>query len=574
MDDIFFQLAGILLMAFLVSSIVRAFRQPIVIGYIIAGMVIAFIIKFGGIDLGASNELIKTFSHFGIAFLLFIVGLHLNPRVIKEIGTSSLLIGLVQMVFTFVLGFAVSMLLGFDLIASVFVGIALMFSSTIIVMKLISDKRQLDSLYGKISIGILIIQDLVAIAVLMFISSMSGGTDFVSFGYYLFGGIGLIVVLFLMGYFIFPKLIHGIAKSQELLFLFSICWCFVIAALFGYFKLGIEIGALIAGVVLSLSPYSTEISSKIRPLRDFFLIVFFIILGLNVILGLNSISDMGGIIFNALAFSLVVLIFKPLVLMVFTAIFGYTKRTNFLVGITLAQISEFSIIILGLGAGLGYITNDVLSTLTLTLIITITLSTYLIIYSNGLYSKMSRVVSFFERKNIKKEQKIEKEYDAILLGYNRIGFSILNSLKKIKKNYLVVDFNPDTIDDLKKFRIPCIYGDAYDLDFLQELPLDKIKLIVSTIPDFEINFLMIEAVRMVNKDAIIIARSHQIEEALKLYRKGASYVLTPHFLGGEYVSKMIEFDKVREDKYQLEKEKHIKNLKKMQVKGHRHPEVE
>jgi len=572
MGQIFIQLGIILFMAFVVSYVVKAFRQPIIIGYILAGVLAAFVIETGFINLESSREVIDIFSQFGIAFLLFIVGLHLNPKVIKEIGTSSLLIGFAQMALTFAPGFIVaSQLLGFDMINAVYIGIALAFSSTIITMKLLSDKRHLDSLYGKISIGILIIQDLVAVSALMFISSMSDGTNFGSFVLKGFlGGGGLIGLLFLIGFFILPRFTKNIAKSQELLFLFSICWCFIIAALFSYFGFSIEIGALVAGVVLSISPYSTEISSKIRPLRDFFLIIFFIILGFNF-----PTSNLIPIFKNAIILSLLVLIFKPLILMSLMALFGYTKRNNFLVGTTLAQISEFSLILIVLGLSVHGTLLDprILPTITLTMIMTITVSTYMIIYSQKFYEKISWFVSFFEKKHIKKDRKIRKDYDAILFGYNRIGFSILRSLKKIKKNYLVVDFNPDTIESLTKFRIPCIYGDVYDLELLRDLPLDKIKLAVSTLPDFETNFLLIESIRVVNPDAIIIVRAHQIKEALDLYKKGASYVLTPHFLGGEYVAKMIEHDEIDDEKYLEEKKKHVDTLKKMMEKGHEHPEV-
>jgi Kef-type K+ transport system membrane component KefB/Trk K+ transport system NAD-binding subunit len=567
-EEIFIQLALILIIAFITAYIVRSFKQPIIIGYIIAGIIISpFIIHFG-----ASQDIINVFSEFGIAFLLFIVGLHLNPKVIKEIGAVSFVVGLVQVILTFGIGLLAGMyILGWGFIASVYVGIALAFSSTIIIMKLLSDKRQLDSLYGKISIGILILQDFIAIAALMFISSFSGGNEFgSSFGLQnLLVGIGVILFLFFAGFFILPRLIRTVAKSQELLFLFSITWAFAIAALFIYLGFSLEIGALIAGIVLSISPYSTEISSKIRPLRDFFLIIFFIILGLNV-----PLANFNSIIFNAIILSLIVLIFKPLILMVVMAMMGYTKRTNFLVGTTLAQISEFSLIVLGLGAAVGHIGAEVLHTLTLTAIITITLSTYLMIYSNQFYKVMSNVISIFEAKKIRKQTRQHKKYNAILFGYNRIGFSILNALKKIRRNYLVVDFNPDIIANLEKHRIPALYGDPYDVDLLEELPLDKIQLAVSTIPDFEINQLLIEHIRSVNPKALIIVRAHSIENAFELYKKGASYVLTPHFLGGEYVGKMIEDFKVEEKQYEKERTKHIKMLEERMGKGQKHPDVE
>jgi Kef-type K+ transport system membrane component KefB/Trk K+ transport system NAD-binding subunit len=568
-DVIFIELAVILFIAFVVSYIAKSFKQPLVIGYIVAGIIISpFILK-----LGASQEIIKIFSEFGIAFLLFMVGLHLNPKIIREIGASSLFVGLIQIVLTFILGFLVSLqLLNFNLITSIYIGIALSFSSTIIIMKLISDKRQLDTLYGKLSIGILIIQDFAAIAVLMIISSVSGNSnqsllEFASRSL-LMGG-SLIVLLFLIGVFILPKVTKSIAKSQELLFLFSIAWAFVISALFMYIGFSLEIGALIAGMVLSLSPYSTEISSRIRPIRDFFLIIFFIILGLNV-----NITSISSIIYPAIILSILALLFKPIIIMALLAVMGYTKRTNFVTGTTLAQISEFSLIVLGLGVAVGHIAPEILYMLTLTGIITITLSTYMIIYSNAFYKLMERPASIFQKTNLKRKRKIGKKYDAILFGYNRMGFSILKSLQKVKKKYLVVDFNPDTVENLNKLRIPSLYGDAYDQDLIDDLPIDKIKIAISTVPDFETNYLLIEDIRRVNPDAIIIARAHTIDDAFNLYKKGANYVLTPHFLGGEYLAKMIKDYKIDKKDYQKEKEKHIKMLTERIGKGHEPPPME
>lgn len=308
-------------------------------------------------------------------------------------------------------------------------------------------------------------------------------------------------------------------------------------------------------------------SAKIRPLRDFFLIIFFIILGLNV-----QVTNLGIILVDAIILSLVALVFKPFILMLLMAIFGYTKRINFLVGISLAQISEFSLIILALGASIGHVSSDILATVTLAGIITIALSAYMTMYSQGFFEKVSGIV--FERKSRKSDRKISKDYNAILFGYNRIGFSILGSLKAIKKKYLVVDFNPDTVADLNKLRIPALYGDAYDTDLLDDLPLSKIELAVSTIPDPETSILLIESIRAVNSKAIIIVRAHSIEEAMDFYKKGATYVLTPHFLGGEYVANMIRAIKTDEKSYELEKKKHIKMLYERYNRGDRHPEVE
>ena len=499
MNIIFIQLAVILLVAFLVSYFIRALKQPIIIGYILAGILLSpFLIK-----IGTSTEIISSFSQFGVAFLLFIVGLHLNPKVIKEIGVTSVIVGLVQIIFTFAVAFIISWkAFGLDLITSSYIGIAIAFSSTIIVMKLLSDKSQIDSLYGKISVGIFIVQDLVAIAVLMFISSIGKNHEIISIGFKgVLIGIGLIVILFLIGYFVLQRITRFVARSQELLFLFSICWCFLIAAIFGYVGFSIEIGALIAGVILSVSPYATEISSKIKPLRDFFLIIFFIILGLQI-----QITHIGKIIIVAVVFSLIALLIKPLIIMLFMKVFGYAKRINFLVGVTLGQISEFSVIVLGLGVSLNHVLPEIASIIILTLVITLLFSTYAIMYSDSVYLKLSKFLNFFESKKMKQKkdkEKVQNRYDAILFGYNRIGFSILSSLKKIKKDYLVVDFNPDVIKDLKKFHVPSLYGDVFDLELLEDLPLADLKIAISTIPEVESNKLLLETIRSVNPKAII-----------------------------------------------------------------------
>ncbi|MEK6817196.1 MAG: cation:proton antiporter [Nanoarchaeota archaeon] len=563
-EQIFLQLAIILGIAFLVSYIIRLLKQPLIIGYIIAGIIVSpFLISFG-----ATGEITNVFSKIGIAFLLFIVGLHLNPKIIKKIGVQFLLIGLAQVIITFLLAFIVSIkILGFDVVTSLYVGIAIAFSSTIIIMKLLSDKKQLDSLSSNMSIGILIVQDLIAILVLIFISTTSFSSGFSGFGSlaiktFLIGA-GLVLGLFLFGFFVLSKFIKHVAKSQELLFLFSICWAFLASALFVFFGFSLEIGALLAGMILSVSPYSTEISSKIKPLRDFFLIIFFIILGLNL-----DLSNISVVVFDALILSAIVLFFKPVILMVFMALFKHTKRTSFLVSTSLAQISEFSLIILILGVSLGHISGEILSTLTLTLIITIIGSTYMIIYSREFYNYSSKWLSFLWKKNSKENKKLlKRKYNAILFGYNRTGFEILRALTKLKKHYLVVDFNPDTISTLNKFRIPSLYGDAEDFEFLNELKLDKIELAISTIPDYETNFLLIESIRLVNPDAVIIARAENIHEALEFYKKGADYVLTPQFLGGEHIAKMIKSIKTNKKGYEKEKEKHIGRLREILKKS-------
>ena len=248
---------------------------------------------------------------------------------------------------------------------------------------------------------------------------------------------------------------------------------------------------------------------------------------------------------------------------VLTGLFRYTKRTSFLVGIALGQVSEFSLILLTLAVSLGQSSQEVLSIITLTTIITITLSSYLTIFSDKIFKVISKPLSLLERKELRKERKITKEYSTILFGYNRTGFGILKELKELKESVLVIDFNPDIISKLQKWNIPCEYGDAYDSDFLSDLPLKSAKTVISTIPGFETNLLLLNKVKSINPSAVVILRTAKINEALELYKKGANYVLTPYIMGGEHIAEIIKDNKNKITTYKEEKEKHIKLLKEV-----------
>ncbi|MBS3086136.1 cation:proton antiporter [Candidatus Pacearchaeota archaeon] len=566
MSDVFIQISLVILIVLAASFIMRILRQPLIIGYIISGIIVGP--YFFGVLPGIKE--IQTFSEFGIAFLLFIVGLHLSPKIVKEVGRISLITGIGQIIFTTIIGYFIGILLGYTPLTSLYIAIALTFSSTIIILKLLSDKGDLDNLYGKISIGFLLVQDFVAILVIIMVSSYSTGAGFISeMGLTLLKGTFLVLILAPISIYILPKLQRFFARSQELLFLFAITWGLGLASLFFYAGLSIEVGALIAGVLLSVSPYQLEISSKLKPLRDFFIISFFLLLGSQI-----AISNASQLLIPAIVFSLVIIIGNPLIVMALMGFEGYTKKTSFFAGLTVAQIGEFSLIVIALGTKNGHIPSEILSLITLTALITIALCTYMIIYSNKLYSFFSKYLSIFERKKLKEKRKINQNVDAVLFGYNRIGFGILTSLKKIKENYLVVDFNPDTISNLKKLGIPSVYGDVDDEALLEELPLKNLKIVVSTIPELETNELILKKIKTANKNTIVTLRAHSIEDAMQLYKEGADYVLTPHFLGGEYLAEMIREIKINPEGYKKEREKHITMLKQRFARGQDHPFVE
>ncbi len=561
----FIQFSLIILVVLGVAVITRLFKQPLIISYIISGIIVGPFF----LNLVKGGEILTLFSEMGIAFLLFMVGLHLSPRVIKEVGKISLITGMGQIIFTSSIGYFVARLLGFEMVASIYVAIALTFSSTIIIMKLLSDKDALDKLYGKISIGFLLVQDLVAILILIVISSLSfgGGTNLLLST--LLQGVAAMMVLVPLGYYVLPKFEDFFAKSQEFLFLFVISWGFGLSLLFLYIGFSIEIGALIAGVILSMSPYSYEASSKLKPLRDFFIIFFFVILGSQMAFG-----NINQLIVPAVVLSLFILIGNPLIVMFLMGLLGYSKKTGFMAGLTVAQISEFSLILIALGVRAGSLSQEILSFVTIIGLITIAGSTYMIIYSNFIFGKISRFLRIFEKKKIKEREIPEKEHDYILLGYNRIGFSIIKCFSKLKKNFLVIDYNPETVKELQKKGIEAIYGDVEDSEFLEDSRIYKAKLIVSTIPEKDTNQLILDVLKRNHSKSVAILTARQIKEAFELYKSGADYVILPHFLGGEYTSKLIEDAKINKKRYEKEKKKELKDLRERLEKGHKHPKIE
>lgn len=555
MQNTFFEVGLVIGIATLISLLVRYLKQPLIIGYILAGIVVGPSL----LNLISSPDTITLFSHMGVALLLFVVGLGLDPKVIKEVGLVSMVTGVGQALFTTVIGFFLALAFGFSKLTSLYLGLALAFSSTILILKLLSDKNETDSLYGKISIGFLLVQDLLAIFTLIIISSLNGGinphTLVLSVA---LKGIILLVGLFLIGLYLLPQVTRVVAKSQEMLLLFSISWAFALSLLFYKTGFSLEIGALIAGVTLSLSPYRYEISSKMKPLRDFFLVLFFIMLGYQ--LGFNDLQQN---ILPVILFSLLVLIGNPLSILILVGLMGHTKRNGFLAGLTVAQIGEFSHILIALGITIGHLEKEILSIITAVALITIALSSYIFLYAGKIYPYVAKYLSLFEKKNVKAviPRIGPKKYDIILFGCDRVGHDLIVLFKKLKQKYLIIDHNPEIVSSLGKKGMKCIYGDASDIELLDELPLSKAKMIVSTIPDFEINTNIITKVRDLNSYAVVVVVSHHAEEALTLYEKGASYVILPHLLGGYHASMLIEKQGLSYDKFLKEKIKHLEHLK-------------
>lgn len=552
----FNELVGILILATAVSVVMRLLKQPLIIGFIITGILAGphFL------NVVHSSEHIEVFSKMGITALLFIVGLHMNPKIIKEIGKVSLLTGIGQVIITTSIGFGLALILGIERIAAIYISIALTFSSTIIILKLISDKGDLHKLYGKIAIGFLLVQDIVATIALLVISSLtkSQNTDLLFFSLQLIiKGLLLFVNLSIISMYTMPKISKFIASSQELLFLFSLSWGLGLASVFYILGFSVEIGALVAGVVLSMTPFAYEAGSRLKPLRDFFVILFFISLGSQMVF--ENISDL---VLPVLLFSIFVLIGNPVIMIIIMNLLGFKRKTNFMTGVAIAQISEFSLILATVGFNAGHIDQKTLSLITLVGLITIPASTYLILYSEHIYHHLEKFLKFLElRKTVGKENKtMDHSYELILFGYDRAGNDFVRTFKKLGKPFVVIDFNPESIRRLEEKDIPFRYGDAEDVEFLEELGLNKSKLIVSTIPDIKTNLLLTKFVHEVNPKAIIIILTYDKEEAKTLYETGATYIVVPHYLGARHISNMITRIGLDINSFREERDKHYKHL--------------
>jgi Kef-type K+ transport system membrane component KefB len=561
--EIFSEFSLIITIALVVSIGMHLLRQPLIIGHILTGLVAGPLIVGSG-----ELETFKLFSEIGIAILLFTVGLNLSPHTIREFGRVALVTGIGQVVLTTAAGYFIVRLLGYPVIEGLYIAVALAFSSTIIILKLITDKGDLDALYAKIAIGFLLVQDFIAIFLLFLIPLISTEeTSLSGVGTKAALGAIMIAVTLVFSFSVMKRLNTFFAKNIELLFLFAIAWGMGIASLFKLGGFSIETGALIAGIGLSTLPSRHEINAKLSPLRDFFIVMFFILLGAQMNLG-----NIAGNAKIATILSLLVLIGNPLILMSIMGVLGYKKRTSLLTGFTVAQISEFSLILLMLGVAQGHVRQDTLSLVTLVGLITIFGSTYLIKYADHIYTFLEPILGIFERTHVYESAVAHERYPVILFGCNRIGQDFVKQFREHGQRFLVVDHNPETVEELRKNGIAVEYGDARDIDFLDELGLSDVELAVSTIPDAEANLLIARSVRAQSPNAIVMVVAHKIGDAIEHYQEGVDYVILPHFLGGEYAARLsIELQENRE-KVSVVREKHIEALLLRIKLGHEHPE--
>ncbi|MEA3430592.1 MAG: cation:proton antiporter [Nanoarchaeota archaeon] len=553
--NIFIQIGYVIIIATLGGYIAKLFKQPLIPAYILVGLIIGPIL-----GIITNSLIIASLSEIGIAFLLFIVGLEINLDRLKHVAGVATVGGVIQVALMFTAGFLIALCLGFLQIEAAYIGLIIAFSSTMVVVKILSDKKQIDTLHGRIILGILLMQDILAMFALLVLTTLNEFSFLVLVMAMIKGVVLLAVALFASKY-VFPSFFKFAARSQELLFLVSITVMFLFSILFARFGFSIAIGAFVGGLTIGSLPYNIEIIGKLKSLRDFFATIFFVSLGLGL-----SIMYLKELVVPLILLTLVVVLFKPFITIILCNWFGYKKHPAFLTGISLGQVSEFGLIVVFAGLTLGHISDQIYNLAIFLAIITIALTSYFMGYDNKIYALFAKKLAVFEKisRGTKHLEYVpdKMKKDVILVGYNRTGYSIVNTLKKTKKSFLVVDYNPEVVKTLIEKKVPCIYGDIGDTEIVERMNLKKAKLIISTIDDHMDNKLLIRHAKKANKKLLVFVVAAHVRDALELYDFGADYVILPHLLGGEKMSFMLEHHAGKISKLLKEKLKHIKQLQK------------
>ncbi|MEN6575849.1 MAG: cation:proton antiporter [Phycisphaerales bacterium] len=524
----FYETAAILSLAAVLGVLGQKLRQPLIIMFLATGIVAGPAVS----GLIQSYDQIELLAHIGISLLLFIVGLRLDLSLIRTTGPVALATGLGQILFTAGIGFVIALGLGMTVVSAAYVSVALTFSSTIIIVKLLSDKKEIDALHGRIAVGFLIVQDIAAILALValttFGTTLSGEQSAFTVSLIMAGkGIGLLVVVGVLMRYVLPRVTARVAHSQEMLILFAVAWAVLLAAASDWLGFSKEVGAFLAGVSLAPSQYRDSISSKLTSIRDFLLLFFFIDLGARL-----EWSTVGSEVPKAALLSLFVLIGNPLIVILIMGYMGYRCRTAFLAGLTVAQISEFSLIVGALGVALGHIPPQTMGLITLVGVVTIFASTYMILYSQNLYQFLARPLKIFERKNPYRETSSDTAVettvaDVILVGLGNYGSGLAERLLERKMKIIGVDFDPQALQKWQARGVSVLYGDMADPDLYEQLPMGRVRWVVSAVRSKDVNLALLHLLRYRGYDVKVALTAASQEEAL-LYRKaGAHVVLRP-----------------------------------------------
>lgn len=533
LNELFLEVAAVILTASVIAMVAYKLRQPLIVAYVLGGVVI------GPSVLGfVQVTSFERWSSFGLALLLFTVGLNLNWRNLKDLSSAALFGGLAQLAVTSLITFGVAQLLQFDLKSSLFLAGALSLSSTAIIVKLLTDREAEERLYGRLTVALLLLQSLFATLGLLILSgyvTSESLTTLVTVS--LVKVFGTVAVLWFLAKYIVPSLFRFVAQSSELMFLFALAWCFALASALQLLGFSLETSGLLAGLSLASSGFQHELSAKMQPLRDVLLVLLFVVLG--TALSLNS-QNLVLILVPAIIFSALVLVAYPLVTSLFLRLFGHHPRISFLTGTTLSQVGELAFVAAVMGLGAGLITSDVLAVIVVTICLTVIFSSYLITYNERVYDYLQDRLSFLRTAHLESDAATEDVPQVVLLGYDRLGQTILPVVHELVTSSVVVDFNPAVIEDLEHQGVRAIYGDAAAPEVLRYAKVAKAKMIISAIPDMTVNEDLMDYLKHAQAKGTVILTVKSAEDAARCYALGATFVIVPSVLGGEHFAQLLK----------------------------------
>lgn len=540
-DNVFLQLAFILGLSSFFGIFLNRFKLPLIIAYLLTGVILVAFPIFSI----SHSPVLEFLPEIGISFLLFLIGMELDLGEIKTLGKPIIVSSIGQVIITTICGYIIASLLGFDNVTSMLIGVGLAFSSTIVVIKNLLEKKDLNSLYGKLAIGILLVEDMIAIVVLMVISVSSsvlhtGLQNQLPLAALLIKITILFLSTFILSKYVLAKLFSTVAKSVELLFLTALTWCFVFTTLATLAGFSVVIGAFLAGLALAQSPYHYQIQSRIKPLRDFFVVLFFVYLGAQVNLA-QALNHWTAVII----LTLFTLFAKPILFLLLLGTFGFRKHTLFQTSLNLSQISEFSLVVLLVGIQVLRAEESSLSVLASVGVISIIISSVFFTFSRTLYRLTGPFIRLFEHQTkvhfLELKPEIEEMSDhVVIIGAHRMGGPVVKFLQKEQIDFCVIDLNPHLVQELTKEHITAFYGDAGDPEILDLVHLDQAKLIISTSQDMNDNEIILREAKHRHTKAILVMRALDLEHSKALRDLGADFVITPETLSGDFLVTKIK----------------------------------
>ncbi|MEX1182456.1 MAG: cation:proton antiporter [Gemmatimonadota bacterium] len=494
-------LGFILFAAAFMVLLLRLIRVPTLIAYMAAGLLLGPVT-----GLMTASEPVELIAETGIALLLFLVGLELNLDHIRGVGRVAVIGGTVQIVLTALIGGAVAMLFGLPAPQTAVVALGMTFSSTVVVVKLLGQKRELGSLHGRIGVGILLVQDVAVILALTLFVGLGGPGDSdagaIAAGVIkAFAGMaGLAVAAALAARYVLPRLFRSVERSADTVFIWSLAWCFLFIVAAELAHLSVELGAFIAGVSLAQLEFSESLRRRVQPIVNFFLAVFFVSLGLQTQPG--AALDMWPLV---LAICVVVLLVKPVIIMVTVNRLGYGARSSFRAGLVLAQMSEFSFILCGLALSAGMLGPEMMSVITVAGFITISASAYLILDGDGLVERAEArgLLRLLGGRGIDEEDADPVlSGHVIVVGMNTLGSRLAALLTDKGETVLAIDSDAGK---LNRVRGRTLVGTVDDLAVLEEAGYKRALLVMSALQIEDTNNLLAHRCRRAGVPAAIHA---------------------------------------------------------------------